>query len=204
MKYVLLGLVLAAVVGAIWKLSRLMGGTIVKAPSTQPMASHEKSVLDFTVRGIDGSDLPLSQFKGKVVLIVNVASRCGFTGQYAGLETTYQKYRERGLVVVGFPSNDFGGQEPGSEAEIQSFCQMNYGVTFPMAAKVNVKSDPKHEVYRFLTEAPTAGEFAGEVKWNFSKYLIDRHGRVIAFFPSMTGPDSEKIQSAIEAALSQR
>jgi glutathione peroxidase len=199
MKYVLL-IVLALVLGAVlWKVNRLAGGTKVKSPSTEPLNGSEKSVLDLSVLDIDGGAMELSQYKGKVVLLVNVASRCGFTGQYAGLESLYQKYREQGLVIIGLPSNDFGGQEPGSESEIKQFCSTSYGVSFPMTSKVSVTKTPKHPVYAFLTEQ--SGAFAGEVKWNFSKYLVDRQGRVIAFFPSMTAPDSENMIAAIEAAL---
>lgn len=132
---------------------------------------------DLTLQGLDGQDLPLSPFKGKVLLVVNVASKCGLTPQYAGLENLYQTYRERGFAVLGVPCNQFAGQEPGSEADIQSFCSLNYGVSFPMSAKVEVNGSARHPLYRLL--AGEGAEFPGDITWNFEKFLLgpDEIGR---------------------------
>ncbi len=133
--------------------------------------------LDFTLKGIDGKDVPLAQYKGKVVLLVNVASKCGYTPQYAGLQELYDTYGKDGLVVIGVPSNDFGGQEPGSDDEIQKFCQSNYKVTFPLLSKVPVKGSGKTPLYAYLTGKDTNPKYAGEVGWNFEKFLIGRDGQ---------------------------
>lgn len=156
--------------------------------------------LTHTVRDIDGNPFDLSQLRGKVVMVVNVASRCGFTRQYEQLEAVYRKYRERGFVVVGFPSNDFGGQEPGTDAEIKAFCTTNFGVTFPMMSKITVKGANKHPVYKALTEG--TGPFAGEVGWNFTKFIIARDGQtLVARFGSSTRPDDPSVIRTIEAEL---
>ena len=153
---------------------------------------------DFEAKTIDGEKQALRAFDGKVVLVVNVASACGFTPQYAGLEALHRELGARGLVVAGFPSNDFGAQEPGAEDEIKAFCETKYGVTFPMFSKVPVKGASKHPLYAFLTgEAP-----AGEVKWNFEKFLIGKDGRVAGRFSSKVEPGSPELRAAIEAALS--
>ncbi len=165
-------------------------------PTTMPT-----SVLDNVVKDIDEKDHDLAQYKGKVVLIVNVASKCGFTKQYAGLEKLYEKYKDKGLVVIGFPANDFGKQEPGSNAEIKEFCTSKFEVSFPMMAKISVKGEDKHAVYKFLTEKETAGDFAGEIKWNFNKFLIGRDGKIVSRYDSKVAPESEQLTEAIEAAL---
>ncbi|MGI1171255.1 glutathione peroxidase [Pseudomonas aeruginosa] len=141
---------------------------------------------DLTLQGLDGQDLPLSPFKGKVLLVVNVASKCGLTPQYAGLENLYQTYRERGFAVLGVPCNQFAGQEPGSEADIQSFCSLNYGVSFPMSAKVEVNGSARHPLYRLL--AGEGAEFPGDITWNFEKFLLGPDGRVLARFSPRTAP----------------
>jgi glutathione peroxidase len=148
-----------------------------------------------TVNSLSGKPQPLALYRGKVALVVNTASECGFTPQYAGLEKLYESYRDRGLVVLGFPSNDFGAQEPGTAAQIQSFCQKNYGVTFPMFEKVSTKGGGKSPVYELLTEK------LGEPKWNFHKYLVGKDGRVKKAFPSNVAPDSPELRTAIDAAL---
>jgi glutathione peroxidase len=153
------------------------------------------SLFEFTVPGLDGKPLPLSAYRGKVVLAVNVASACGFTPQYAGLEWLYETYRDRGLVVVGFPCNQFGGQEPGDAETIQSFCSTKFHVTFPMAAKVEVKGPGQAAVYAFLARGREVP------KWNFHKYLVGRDGTVAASFPSATAPESKELKVALEAAL---
>lgn len=161
------------------------------------------SVYDYTLNSIDGKATPLGSFKGKVVLLVNVASRCGYTPQYAGLEALYEKYKDQGLVIVGIPANNFMSQEPGTNEEIKTFCTSKYNVTFPMMSKVSVKGDDKTPLYQFLTDAgqnPTTG---GEIKWNFTKFLVDKNGKVIARFEPATTPSDPKVLSAIEGALKQ-
>ena len=153
------------------------------------------SLYDLTARSIDLKDQPLSAWKGKVALVVNTASECGNTPQYADLEKLWKVYRDRGLVVLGFPSNDFGGQEPGSEAEIKKFCSLKYRVTFPMFAKVKTQGPDQSPVYRFLTAKH------GEPQWNFHKYLVGKDGQVIRAFDSTLAPNSAELLAAVEAAL---
>jgi glutathione peroxidase len=157
----------------------------------------EDSLYALSANGIDGAEVKLSTFNGKVALVVNVASQCGFTRQYAGLQELFQQYGSRGFVVLGFPSNDFGGQEPGTNEEIKSFCSSKFGVSFPLFSKVAVAGGEKHPVYRYLTSA-TGGD---EVGWNFEKFLVDKNGRVIGRFKSSVGPDSSELKDAIEQAL---
>jgi glutathione peroxidase len=154
------------------------------------------SVYEFTMNSIDGQPLPLSSFKGKVLLIVNVASFCGFTPQYEQLEAVYEKYKDQGFVIAGFPANNFGAQEPGTNEEIKTFCTRKYNVKFPIYSKISVKGPDKAPLYQYLTE--TAG---GEIKWNFTKFLIDRNGKIIARFESPVKPDSPEVIAAIEKAL---
>ncbi len=156
------------------------------------------SIYDFTLNSIDGKPTPLAEFKGKVVLLVNVASKCGFTPQYAGLEKLYEQYKDRGFVIVGVPANNFGGQEPGTNEEIKTFCSRNYNVSFPMMSKVSVKGDDKTPLYQYLTESS-----GGEIKWNFTKFLVDKNGKVVARFEPKVTPDSPEVTSAIEKALAQ-
>ena len=161
--------------------------------------SAANSVHDFTLDSIDGEATALGAYKGKVLLMVNVASRCGFTPQYKGLEALYRKYKDRGLVVMGFPANNFGGQEPGTNNEIKAFCSRNFDVSFPMFSKISVKGADTHPLYQFLTDKSAHPETGGEVPWNFTKFLADGDGKVIGRF----APDVEpaKISPAIEAAL---
>jgi glutathione peroxidase len=159
-------------------------------------AAFGASIHDFTMKTIDGKQLPLSTFKGKTVLVVNVASQCGFTPQYTALEAVYEKYKSKGLVIVGFPANNFGGQEPGTDEEIQTFCRSKYMVTFPMFSKISVKGADKAPLYQYLTS--TGG---GEIQWNFTKFLVDKNGKVIKRFESAVTPDSPEVISAIEGAL---
>jgi glutathione peroxidase len=159
------------------------------------------SVLDFTVRDLEGKPSELKQHKGQVVLIVNVASKCGLTPQYKQLEALYLKYKDRGLVIIGFPANDFLGQEPGTPAEIRQFCTLNYDVTFPLMEKITVKGKEMHPVYKFLTEKATAGAMAGDIEWNFAKFLVDRQGQLMARFGSRTKPDDAVVVTALETAL---
>lgn len=155
--------------------------------------------LDFKMAGIDGKEVDLGQYKGKVVLLVNVASECGYTPQYKGLQELHQKYGDEGLVVLGVPSNDFGKQEPGTNAQILEFCKNNYRVTFPLLEKAAVKGENKVALYQFLTSKDSNPKFAGEVGWNFEKFLIDRQGRVVKRYAPQDKP--ERIAKHIEGLL---
>ena len=159
------------------------------------------NVLEFTLNSIDGKPAPLAQYKGKVVLIVNVASRCGYTPQYAGLEKVYEKYKDQGFVILGFPANNFGGQEPGTNEEIKTFCSSKYNVTFPMYSKISVKGSDIHPLYQFLTDKQSNPKTAGDIQWNFTKFLVGKDGQVIARFESAVTPESAEVTSAIEKAL---
>jgi glutathione peroxidase len=154
------------------------------------------SIYDFKVEALDGGTIDFAKYKGKKVLIVNTASECGYTPQYEGLEALYKKYKGK-LIIVGFPSNDFGGQEPGSNAEIASFCKKNYGVSFPMAAKVTVKGNNKTAIYQWLTEKKYNGFADNNIKWNFNKFLIDEKGNLVAYYGS-TKPEDAELIKAIE------
>jgi len=158
----------------------------------------QKTFFDFTVEAIDGSAFGLAQLKGKKVLVVNTASKCGFTPQYEGLEKLYQKYGGEKFTIIGFPANNFLRQEPGTNDEIAEFCKINYGVTFPMMAKISVKGKNKHEVYQWLTQKEQNGVMDSKVSWNFQKYLIDEEGRLVNTFPPKTKPFDEKIVAWIE------
>ncbi len=160
-----------------------------------------KSILDFKMRDIDGKDVKLKKYKGNVLLVVNVASKCGYTPQYEGLQSTYAKYKDQGFYVLGFPANNFGAQEPGTETEIREFCTSKYHVTFPMFAKISVKGEDQDPLYKFLTSKETNPDFAGDIKWNFSKFLVDRSGKVVARFESKAKPDSDEVTAAIEKYL---
>jgi glutathione peroxidase len=165
------------------------------------MAAKSQQVYDFTLNDIDGKPLPLSHFKGKVLLIVNTASFCGNTPQYADLQTMYETYRDQGLEVLAFPANNFGRQEPGTDSEIKEFCYTKYSLTFPLFSKISVKGEDKHPLYQYLTEA---SPFPGEVEWNFQKYLVDRSGTVVARYPHRTKPLSDQIVSDVERYLAAR
>lgn len=185
-----------------WKSALVLAAALLPRPTFSQEAPMPASALDFTMKDIDGKDTPLSTYKGKVVLIVNVASKCGYTPQYAGLESLYKKYAGQGLVVLGFPANDFMKQEPGTDAEIKTFCSLKYNVTFPMFSKIVVKGKNKHPLYAFLTGKDTNPNFAGEISWNFAKFLLGRDGKVIARFDPGDTPESPKVLKAIESALS--
>ena len=150
------------------------------------------SIYDFKVAGLDGSEIDFSKFKGKKILIVNTASKCGLTPQYEGLQQLYDKYKDK-LVIVGFPANNFNGQEPGSKEEIAEFCKKNYGVTFPMADKISVKGDDIAPIYKFLEEEAAKKGLADPVKWNFGKFLVDEKGNLVATFAPKTLPMSDEI-----------
>jgi glutathione peroxidase len=151
-----------------------------------------KSIHSFKVPGIDGKEIDFSKFKGKMILVVNTASKCGYTPQYEGLQKLYANYKDK-LEIVGFPANNFGSQEPGTNTEIAGFCKKNYGVTFTMAAKVSVKGDDIHPLFKWLTSKAENGVLDAEIKWNFSKFLLNAKGEVVAFFPSKVDPMSEEI-----------
>jgi glutathione peroxidase len=157
------------------------------------------SVYDFSARDIEGKERPLADFRGKVLLIVNTASQCGFTYQYKGLEALHRKYADKGVVVLGFPCNQFGAQEPGNAEEIRNFCSLNYDVTFPLFAKIDVKGASAHPLYDYLTRAKGGGMLGRDIKWNFTKFLIGRDGQVLKRFPPTAKP--ETLEADIERAL---
>jgi glutathione peroxidase len=177
-------------------MKRLLG-VLLMVPTTFAASS----VHEFTVAAIDGTPTPLANYKGKVMLIVNVASQCGYTYQYEGLQSLYVKYKDRGLVVAGFPANNFGEQEPGTNAEIGAFCKSKFGVTFPMFSKISVAGKDKAPLYQFLTDKTVNPKTGGEIPWNFTKYLVDRNGKVLARFDAPVEPESQELVGAIERAL---
>ncbi len=183
---------------AIWALALACALTVGLRASEAPAAGLDRGVYAFTVETIDGKPKSLADYAGKVLLIVNVASKCGFTPQYKGLEALYLKYRDRGFMILGFPSNDFLHQEPGTDAEIRSFCSLHYGVTFDLFSKVHVRDEPLAPLYAYLTRR--AGH-NGSISWNFNKFLVGRDGKVLDRWGSFTRPESAKLQKAIERAL---
>jgi len=182
--------------------TRLLLGFLLASVSFAAPVFAGASVYDYTLPSIDGEPTELASYKGKVLLLVNVASRCGFTPQYSALESIYEKYKDQGFVILGFPANNFGGQEPGTNAEIKSFCTLKYNVTFPMFAKVSVKGDDCTPLYQYLTRQANPS-LTGDIKWNFTKFLVDRKGNVVARFESPVKPDSPEVVEAIEKLLKQ-
>jgi glutathione peroxidase len=174
---------------------KVLGQNVVKEPTTQPSG---ESILDITMKDIDGKDVNLADYKGKVVMVVNVASKCGLTPQYEALEKLYKTYQDKGFVIIGFPANNFGGQEPGTNEQIKEFCTGKYNVTFPMMSKISVKGEDIHPLYKKLT---TNGDFSGDIGWNFTKFLVDKSGNVYARFASKTKPDDAQVIEAIEKGL---
>jgi len=160
-------------------------------------------VLTYTMKNIDGKDVNLADYEGNVLLIVNVASQCGLTPQYEGMENLYRRYKDKGLKILAFPANNFGQQEPGTDPEIKEFCSKNYDVTFNLFSKVSVKGEDTCDLYKFLTDGSKNGGFDGEIKWNFQKYLVDRKGNVIAKFEPKTPPLDKSVVEAVEKALEQ-
>lgn len=158
-----------------------------------------KAFYDFKVEALDGGTIDFAKFKGKKILIVNTASQCGYTPQYEGLQKLSEEYKDK-LVIVGFPANNFGGQEPGTNGEIKAFCKKNYGVTFPMAAKVSVKGDDIAPIYKWLCNKALNGVMDAEIKWNFGKFLLDEKGNLITYFPSKVTPNSDEIKKALGEA----
>ena len=185
----IVGLILTAVIAA---------AAIMFTSQKEPVMAGGASVLDFKMRDIDGNEVKLDKYKGKVLLIVNTASKCGYTPQYEGLQSVYTKYKDKGFYVLGFPANNFGAQEPGTETEIKEFCTSKYHVTFPMFAKISVKGEDQDPLYKFLTDKATDPEFAGDITWNFNKFLVDRKGKVVARFSSKDTPESDAVTAAIE------
>ena len=175
---------------------------LVAGVQTKPTGSaNVPAALNFTMSSLDGRSIDLSKYQGRVVLMVNVASQCGFTPQYEGLQDLHKKYAAKGLSILGFPANEFGAQEPGTNAEIAQFCKQNYGVEFDMFSKIIVKGSGQAPLYRYLTTHP---KFRGDVEWNFEKFLIGRNGEVIARFKSEVEPLSREMVSAIESALASK
>ena len=166
------------------------------AITAAPVATPQGSIYDFKVEALDGSTIDFAAFKGKKILIVNTASACGYTPQYEGLEALYKKYQDK-LVIVGFPANNFGGQEPGSNSEIKEFCKKNYGVSFPMAAKISVKGDDTAPIYKWLCNKTQNGVLDAEIKWNFNKFLLDENGILITKFDSGVKPLSDELTSKL-------
>lgn len=189
-------------------LSRIFIASIASFP-VHAFSAADKGPLDKAFHSLSAEDIsgkmtPFSSFNKNVLLIVNTASQCGYTSQYKGLEAIYQKYKSRGLVVMGFPSNDFGGQEPGSNAEVKKFCEFKFKVTFPMFSKVNITTIPVSPVYEFLTKQNPNSKTRKTPQWNFWKYLVDRKGDVVEVFPSSTAPDSKELIKSIESLLAQK
>jgi glutathione peroxidase len=166
-------------------------------PLLATIAMANTGLYDFTYPNIDGKSVKLEEYKGKIVIVVNVASKCGQTKQYAALEAMYRKHKGDGLVILGFPCNQFGGQEPGTEADIKAFCSANYNVTFPMFSKIEVNGNGRAPLYKWLIES-TDGK---DIEWNFAKFIVGRDGKSVARFPSKLAPDSDEFAAAVEAAL---
>jgi glutathione peroxidase len=181
-------------------LMMLISGIISAQTKEKQMEPHQK-LYDFVMKTIDGKDKSLSDYKGKVLMIVNVASKCGHTPQYKGLEELYEKYKDKGFMILGFPANNFLRQEPGTNEEIKKFCTLNYGVTFDMFSKISVKGDDQHPLYRFLTKDSPA---PGAIKWNFQKYLVDRKGNVVEKIEPGTEPMDKGVITSVENLLKQK
>jgi glutathione peroxidase len=188
------------------KMKQFLHKTVVRSVLIGALLTMTTSLIagtglyGFTLNSIDGKPAPLADYKGKVVMIVNVASKCGFTPQYSALESIYEKYKDQGFVILGFPANNFGAQEPGTNAEIKTFCTRKYNVSFPMFAKISVKGADQAPLYTYLTEQSGTG-IAGDIKWNFTKFLVDRNGNVVQRFEPEVTPDSKDVTEAIEKQL---
>lgn len=188
---VILLLAIVSIAGAAYRYGFIFNSSPTAAPP-------EKSVYEFTLKDIDGNEVKLDTYKGKIVMIVNVASKCGYTPQYEGLEAIYKKYKDQGFVILGFPANNFLGQEPGTEKEIKEFCSTKYGVTFPMFSKISVTGKDQHPLFTFLTSKESNPNFGGDISWNFNKFLVDRGANIVARFATSDKPESELVTSAIE------
>ena len=185
----------------IWKAIVALAATGWAVAVSAQEGSPMPSIYDFALNDIDGRARSMAEFKDQVLLVVNVASKCGFTKQYAELEKLYRMHKDRGFAVLGFPANDFMGQEPGSEAEIKNFCSLTYGVTFPMFSKISVKGKTIHPLYAFLTDEKLHPGAGGPISWNFNKFLVGRDGAILAHYGSRTAPDDPELAAAIETAL---
>ena len=174
--------------------------TQAETKSKEPV-KMQKSIYDFKMKDIDGKDVSLKSYKGKVVMVVNVASKCGYTKQYEQLEAVYKKYQDKGLVILGFPANNFGSQEPGTNEEIKQFCTSKYSVTFPMFAKISVRGEDIHPLYKYLTSKDDDPQFSGDISWNFNKFLIDKDGKIINRYVSKVTPDDATVITDIETAI---
>ena len=185
-------------------LAALLALAPLSVVSADDTAKKPTSILDFHVRDINGKDVDLSSYQGKVLMIVNTASQCGLTPQYKDLEATYEKYKSQGFEILAFPANEFGSQEPGSNEEIKTFCSTKYHVSFPLFSKIVVKGKGIHPLYDFLTSDATNPKFAGKIDWNFAKFVVNRKGEVIARFQPQEKPTTEKVTGTIEKALSEK
>lgn len=177
----------------------LFSSVLVSQPKEQP-AVDKKSIYDFTMKTIDGKEKSLADYKGEVLLVINVASECGFTPQYKDLEEVFEKYKGKGFRILAFPANNFGQQEPGTDQEIKTFCESKYSVTFDLFSKISVKGDDQHALYRYITKD---SPFPGDVKWNFQKYLVDKQGNIVAMFPSRVKPTDKAFIEKVESLLDQ-
>lgn len=202
LRHIRLIIIAVAIVCSVMVYTRTISTATTSSPTNTEASVHTSaaaaSVYEFTMNDIDGKSVKLDSYKGKVLLIVNVASRCGYTPQYEGLQKIYDKYKSQGLVVLGFPANNFMGQEPGSDAEIKQFCSTKYNVSFPIFSKISVKGGDIHPLYQYLTQNANP---PGEVKWNFAKFLIGKDGKIVARFDSGVKPESAELISAIESSL---
>jgi glutathione peroxidase len=178
----------------------LLFSTASSRQKEQSAVENKKTIYDFTMKTIDGMDKSLADYKGDVLLVVNVASFCGYTPQYKDLEGTFEKYKGKGFKILAFPANNFGQQEPGSDKEIKDFCESKFNVSFDMFSKISVKGDDQHPLYQYLTKDTP---FRGDVKWNFQKYLVDRKGNVVAMFPSKVKPTDKEFVEEVESLLGQ-
>ncbi len=173
---------------------------LIAVGGAAPLVAESGSALDFKMISIEGDTVDLALYQGKVVLVVNTASKCGLTPQYKDLQALYERYRDAGLIILGFPANNFLGQEPGTNQEIREFCSLNYGVSFPMFAKISVKGEDQHPLYTYLTDS-TKHEFGGAIRWNFTKFLVGRDGKLKARFEPKTPPLDPAVVSAVEKEL---
>ena len=179
-------------------LSLLILSSVLVAQQKEKISVEKKGLYSFTMKTNDGKDKPLAEYKGKVLLVVNVASFCGYTPQYKDLEEVYRKYKDKGFVILGFPANNFGRQEPGSDEEIKTFCDTKYNVTFDLFSKISVKGEDQHPLYQYITKD---SPFPGDVKWNFQKYLVDKKGNIVAMYPSKVKPTDKEVIQQIESLL---
>ncbi len=193
--------IISRILGA-FALIALFGADAPEKPKGESKGGAE--VLQYKMKDIDGKDVDLAKYKGKVTLIVNVASKCGYTPQYEQLEAMHEKYKDKGLAILGFPANDFGKQEPGTEQEIKEFCTGKFNVKFDMFGKITVKGDEAPPLYKDLTSKEKNGEFGGDIKWNFTKFLVGKDGKVVARYESKVKPDAPEVVAAIEKELAKK